>query len=62
MQTDSIISSSSPGGIIIIVLSSISFVLGVSEFVYLYSKRESFPYNNISSFWERFIIIIVLLC
>lgn len=62
MQTDSSISASSPGGIIILVFTSISFLLGISTFIYLYKKRDSFPYNNISSFWERFIIIIVILC
>ena len=63
MQNDlSILETSSVSGILLIIITSISVISGVLLFIYLYKNKENFPYNNISSLWERFLIMMTLLC
>lgn len=63
MQNDlNILETSSVSGILLIIITSISVISGVLLFIYLYKNKEKFPYNNISSLWERFLIMMTLLC
>ena len=58
----SILDTSSIGGILLIIINSISVICGLSVFIYLYKNKEKFPYTHISSLWERFLIMMTILC